>query len=169
MARNARGTTITKIDGNAPGELAWSLADQTNGASRCSTARIDGFGHHLRSLRQYRVVEPERAIRDAVDERVRLANIADLEQVTALSIGIQSLHAQGRPDLFRVPDEHALRAFIANRIESDDLVLVADKGDRLVGYLVAEVVSRPENPFDTPRRLCTSITSPSHPRNTVMA
>jgi ribosomal protein S18 acetylase RimI-like enzyme len=78
---------------------------------------------------------------------VRRATEADLDRLSALSVGIQQLHADGRPDLFRAPDRDALRAFLAERLASGAIVLVADRDDTPAGYLLAEISARPANPF----------------------
>lgn len=78
---------------------------------------------------------------------VRKATEADIDQLSALSVGIQLLHAKGRPDLFRAPDQEALRTFLADRLASGAIVLIADLDGTTAGYLFAELNARPANPF----------------------
>lgn len=78
---------------------------------------------------------------------VRRAAEADLNRLSALSVGIQQLHAQGRPDLFRAPDREELRRFLAEQLASGAIVLIADFDGTIVGYLLAEISARPANPF----------------------
>jgi ribosomal protein S18 acetylase RimI-like enzyme len=78
---------------------------------------------------------------------VRRATEADLDRLSALSEGIQRLHAEGRPDLFRAPDYEVLRAFLADQLTSGAIVLIADLDGTVAGYLLAEVSARSANPF----------------------
>src|SRR4051794_31843856 len=78
---------------------------------------------------------------------VRRATEADVHRLSALSVEIQRLHAEGRPDLFRAPDQEELRAFLAERLASGAIVLIADVDGTAAGYLLAEVSARPESPF----------------------
>lgn len=60
---------------------------------------------------------------------------------------VQTLHAQGRPDLFRPAEAGALREFLEARLAVDAIVLIAENRDgRALGYLLAEVAARPESP-----------------------
>jgi ribosomal protein S18 acetylase RimI-like enzyme len=78
---------------------------------------------------------------------VRTATQADLDRLSSLSVGIQRLHTEGRPDLFRAPDQAELRAFLAERLANGAIVLIADVDGAAAGYLLAEVNARPANPF----------------------
>ncbi|QPZ38635.1 GNAT family N-acetyltransferase [Paramicrobacterium chengjingii] len=78
---------------------------------------------------------------------VRRAAESDLDRLSALSVGIQQLHAEGRPDLFRAPDREALRTFLADQLASGAIVLIADLDGTAAGYLLAEISARPANPF----------------------
>jgi GNAT superfamily N-acetyltransferase len=78
---------------------------------------------------------------------VRRATEADLDRLGALNAGIQQLHADGRPDLFRAPDHEALRTFFAERLADGAIILIADLDGTAAGYLLAEINERPANPF----------------------
>lgn len=79
---------------------------------------------------------------------VRDAVPSDLEALTRLATQVQTLHAQGRPDLFRPADPSALGDFLRGRLSDDSLLLVAeDDSSRAVGYLLADVLHRPASPF----------------------
>lgn len=78
---------------------------------------------------------------------VRRATEADLDRLSALSEGIQRLHAEARPDLFREPDHGKLRAFLAEQLASGSIVLIADVDSTVAGYLLAEIAARSANPF----------------------
>ena len=80
--------------------------------------------------------------------RVRDASSDDVDALTGLAAQVQTLHAEGRPDLFRPADEGALRDFLIARLADDFIVLLAeDRGGHVLGYLLAEVISRPQSPF----------------------
>lgn len=78
---------------------------------------------------------------------VRLAVTDDLDQLTQLAIAVQRLHADGRPDLFQEPDAEGLRAFMTSRFDDDFLLLVAVRGNSIVGYLLADTIVRADGPF----------------------
>ena len=78
---------------------------------------------------------------------VRAATETDLDALGALSVEIQRLHEENRPDLFRAPDEAALRSFLADQLASGAVVLVADHCGTAAGYLLAELNTRPASPF----------------------
>lgn len=78
---------------------------------------------------------------------VRRAAAGDVDRLAALSVGIQHLHEVGRPDLFRSPDEAALRAFLLERLEADAIVLISEADGDATGYLLAELSARPTTPF----------------------
>ena len=80
--------------------------------------------------------------------RVRDATSDDAEALIELLAQVQTLHAQGRPDLFRPADDDALREFLLARLAEEAIVLIAvDPEGRALGYLLAEMTSRPESPF----------------------
>lgn len=79
---------------------------------------------------------------------VRDATSDDVDALTGLTAQVQTLHAEGRPDLFRPADTDALRGFLIDRLADDVIVLIAeDSGGKALGYLLAEVASRPESAF----------------------
>lgn len=79
---------------------------------------------------------------------VRDATSDDVDSQIELMAQVQSLHAQGRPDLFRPADGDALREFLLASLAEDSIVLIAeDPEGRALGYLLAEMTSRPDSPF----------------------
>jgi ribosomal protein S18 acetylase RimI-like enzyme len=82
-----------------------------------------------------------------LDVLIRSATRDDLSQLTELSVGIQRLHARGRPDLFQKPDPSALRTFLQPRVDDESVLLVAELEGNVVGYLLAEAVIRAASPF----------------------
>ncbi|CAH0212204.1 hypothetical protein SRABI98_02278 [Microbacterium sp. Bi98] len=78
---------------------------------------------------------------------VRRALEADVDRLGSLSEGIQRLHAEGRPDLFRAPDREVLRAFLAEQLANGAILLISELDGAAAGYLLAEISARPANPF----------------------
>lgn len=78
---------------------------------------------------------------------VRIATRDDLADLVELGIGIQELHAKGRPDLFRDPEPDALREFLDLKLSDGSAVLIARDNEQSLGYLLAEHTTRPANPF----------------------
>lgn len=68
---------------------------------------------------------------------IRPAQEGDLYELTRLGIGIQKLHSDGRPDIFREPSCEALKAFFEARIADDSHILVADTSNGPVGCSAA--------------------------------
>jgi ribosomal protein S18 acetylase RimI-like enzyme len=83
----------------------------------------------------------------AVETTIRPAEVKDLAEITRLGMGIQKLHHDGRPDIFREPDAAALQAFFQARIADGSNILIAESADGTVGYLLAELVVGGDNPF----------------------
>lgn len=80
--------------------------------------------------------------------RVRDADKGDIDRLTVLATQVQTLHAEGRPDLFRPADPDALRTFFSERMSAGSIVLVAEHaGATPDGYVLAEVIERPQSPF----------------------
>lgn len=84
---------------------------------------------------------------------VRDATTDDLDRLAELGVEIQTLHADNRPDLFRPADRGAFRTFFQRQMEAGALFLVAGSGDEEAeGYTLAEVLERPQTPFQLPRK-----------------
>ncbi|WP_157487600.1 GNAT family N-acetyltransferase [Leifsonia sp. Root112D2] len=79
---------------------------------------------------------------------IRHAEDVDLDALTQLGIGIQQLHADGRPDLFNEPVADDIREFFRSQLAEGSHVLVAETGaSGPIGYLIAEHRTRDANPF----------------------
>jgi ribosomal protein S18 acetylase RimI-like enzyme len=78
---------------------------------------------------------------------IRSAVPEDLTALVSLGLSIQELHADGRPDLFAAPDESALRQFFESRLVDGSHLVLAVEGETPVGYVLAEHMLRPANPF----------------------
>jgi len=82
---------------------------------------------------------------------IRLAVATDLPAIERLCDVVQGLHAEVRPDVFRIPvDNDSRRAFL-DRAISDDLwrLWVAETEGKTVAYLMTEVLHK-EGPIRPP-------------------
>ena len=83
---------------------------------------------------------------------VREMRAGDLEQVNALRACIQQLHHKGRPDLF-LPASAAHGELARQFMQRENgRVLVAARGERVLGYAVTQDISREANPYMLARR-----------------
>ena len=57
---------------------------------------------------------------------LRAAALSDIDALTLLAAQVQTVHAQGRPDLFRPAEMGALRDFLIARLSDDSVLLVAE-------------------------------------------
>lgn len=88
------------------------------------------------------------AARSTEPFRIREAHESDLDALTDLVLQVQTLHADGRPDLFRPADPEALRRFLGERHATGAILLAVEEPDGgIAGYLLAEIVDRPQTPF----------------------
>lgn len=78
-----------------------------------------------------------------VDVVIRDAQAGDAAGIAALSRQNAAVYARMAPDLFRVPDDEGLVAYIAGdaewRADPSNLALVAEVSDEVAGYLEASV------------------------------
>lgn len=84
---------------------------------------------------------------NARDVRVQLAGREALDEVMALHVQVQDLHAELRPDRFRPADAEALRAALVQVLDEGNLLLVARQQVAAVGYAVVSVRERPGNAY----------------------
>lgn len=84
---------------------------------------------------------------------VRPATTADASAIAQILITVQKLHADAHPDYFKQPE--APEAFLTEvqRVmnEPNHLYLVAEEKGRIVGFLMAEILRRPENLYNQAR------------------
>ena len=86
--------------------------------------------------------------RSGVPTTVRPATGHDLVALVRLGLGIQKMHAAGRPDLFVEPSGDALHDFFRARFSDGSHILLAETDAHVaVGYLLAEHATRAANPF----------------------
>jgi GNAT superfamily N-acetyltransferase len=88
------------------------------------------------------IAEPPAAV------SVRRAGVHDLPSLDALNQVVQGLHADALPSMFKRPQPGGTGAFFTEALRRDDVVvLVAQSGDEVVGYLFAEEAHRLEGAF----------------------
>jgi diamine N-acetyltransferase len=87
------------------------------------------------------------------DMAVRSATSSDFEAVAALNREVQDLHAQHHPDLFKPSSAETLTSDVFERWLADTHLFVALADDRVVGYLQAATVERPETPYRFEQRI----------------
>jgi GNAT superfamily N-acetyltransferase len=85
------------------------------------------------------------SIQDTI--RIRPGAEGDLESVVKLGITIQELHAEGLPEVFVTADGQALTEFFREVLTSESFVLVAEAGNDMVGYILADHIERDASPF----------------------
>ncbi|SCL31396.1 GNAT family N-acetyltransferase [Micromonospora inyonensis] len=91
-------------------------------------------------------MDEDRLIRTAV--RVRRGKLADADVLGELNGLVQQLHSDAEPAEFKAPDAAAAAEFFRGQLQRADMViLLAELGDHVVGYLTAEETRRRDNPF----------------------
>ena len=86
---------------------------------------------------------------------VRPATVADAEAISRILITVQQLHAGAHPDIFKQPTEPQLFLDEVQRVmnEPNHLYLAAEEDGLIVGYLMAEILRRPENLYNYARTM----------------
>ncbi len=81
-----------------------------------------------------------------IDVRPAVPDDADL--LARLCAGIQGLHVEMHPELFRAPAHQELAAFFRERLaDADYTAFLAWDGAEAIGYVVVHFIRRPENAF----------------------
>lgn len=83
----------------------------------------------------------------------RLANTADIPELSSLCTYVQQMHVEAYPDLFKPPieEDFAVSFFEMIMLKSNFRTFIAEQAGEAVGYIVLQVVHREENPFTYPR------------------
>ncbi|MGD9956795.1 MAG: N-acetyltransferase family protein [Candidatus Nanopelagicales bacterium] len=85
---------------------------------------------------------------------VQVARRMDAPALAALNQTVQQLHHDWSSAEYLVPDPRAAQEFFESRIgDPNSLVLVAERGGHPVGYLFAQEMHRPANPFTVEMRV----------------
>ncbi len=80
---------------------------------------------------------------------IRRATSADAALLAKLCETVQRLHYAARPDVFKpYSGDDALAACFRVMLESsENHIFIAEASDKAVGYVLAKVTHRPDNPF----------------------
>lgn len=83
---------------------------------------------------------------------VRSARREELERVNELRRQVNEVHVSGRPDVFRPGFGEELQKHLYDRFEAPDAdVIVAVREGKILGFAIAEVISRPLSAYNLPR------------------
>jgi len=80
---------------------------------------------------------------------IRKARIGDADALSSLNADVQAVHATALPWLFKPPGEDTFaRAGLGELLERpENLVFIAESDGAAAGYAYAEIVRRPQTPF----------------------
>lgn len=80
---------------------------------------------------------------------IRQATVEDAELLARLTVPVQQLHAEAEPDMFKPAEvTNELVKFYAEQLSKDDVyTYIAELNGEAVGYVLAKLVERPDNPF----------------------
>jgi GNAT superfamily N-acetyltransferase len=92
--------------------------------------------------------------------KIRSAVMADYEQLCELFEEVDILHRETRPDIFRKPEGPARsRERVAHLVGGPtETILVAERGDRLLGLSVVVESPASANPLHVPRQVVEIVT-----------
>lgn len=83
---------------------------------------------------------------------IRYASLEDMPQVNALRKQVNTLHAEGRPDIFRSDFCQELQQHVYEELMSETSdVIVAVSGEMVCGFVTAQYIARTESPYNKPR------------------
>jgi ribosomal protein S18 acetylase RimI-like enzyme len=80
---------------------------------------------------------------------IRRASVDDAPLLARLNTTVQQLHAEARPDIFKPPvaNDELIGWFETALNDSDVRIFVGELDNETIGYMVVEIIRRPENPF----------------------
>jgi ribosomal protein S18 acetylase RimI-like enzyme len=84
--------------------------------------------------------------------QIRRATIDDASLLACMNATVQQLHADARPDIFKLPvvSDELISWFESILHEASIHIFIGELDGEAIGYLVAKIVHRPENPFTYP-------------------
>lgn len=86
---------------------------------------------------------------------IRFAKKEDLPQIQELRKEVNTIHAEGRPDIFKSGFGKELQDHLYAYMESENNQIVVDaRGDRIAGMVMIDFIDRPENPYTNARKFC---------------
>ena len=80
---------------------------------------------------------------------IRQATPADSLLLSSLCRGVQNLHAEHHPDIFKEPqsDDSAVAFFEEILADSVTRIFIWEKDGQALGYILCKLIGRPESPF----------------------
>ena len=85
---------------------------------------------------------------------IRKAKTKDIEQINRLREQVNTIHVNGRPDIFKPGFCKELKDHAAWYLQSDDNdILVDDRDGEIVGMMI-DYISKPESPYGLARDFC---------------
>ena len=85
---------------------------------------------------------------------IRQANSSDSSLLSSLCIDVQRLHAENHPDIFKLPqsDDFAVSFFEEMLSNPMTRIFIAEANGEAMGYVLCQLMERPESPFTYARR-----------------
>jgi len=84
------------------------------------------------------------------DVHIRMASPGDGPVVAVLNAFVHQPHVEAEPSEYKPYDQESASAYFASAVgDRGHLIWLAEIGDRPVGFIDAEVMTREENPFTT--------------------
>jgi ribosomal protein S18 acetylase RimI-like enzyme len=86
--------------------------------------------------------------------QIRKATLDDSLQLSSLCLNVQRLHSEHHPRIFKKPETADFAVSFFEEMLQDESVFafIATENGKGIGYVLAKLVERPENPFTFPRR-----------------
>lgn len=86
---------------------------------------------------------------------IRFAQSNDIPQINKLREQVNSIHVQGRPDIFKAGFCQELQDHAAWYLQSENNdILVDDRDGEIVGMVMIDYISKPESPYGLAREFC---------------
>ena len=86
---------------------------------------------------------------------IRFAQSKDIPQINKLREQVNSIHVQGRPDIFKSGFCQELQDRAAWYLQSENNdILVDDRDGEIVGMVMIDYISKPESPYGLAREFC---------------
>jgi len=81
--------------------------------------------------------------------KIRQAVSIDSLLLSSLSMDVQRLHAEHRPDIFKLPqsEDFAVSFFDAMPADLTTRIFIAEEDGRALGYVLCKLIERQETPF----------------------
>ncbi len=86
---------------------------------------------------------------------IRIAESKDIPQINRLREQVNSIHVQGRPDIFKPGFCKELQDHAAWYLQSEyNDILVDDRDGEIAGMVMIDYINKPESPYGLARSFC---------------